>query len=113
MIRYLNPLYVTDKTSDQVKKIKNGIRTGTGMIGYFLITIATGEHDVLDILPVALFKQRSFRHRDYDVIGLAENEQAAFLLVKRIHEEYYDAFHTYSGIKTELLRRLGEQEKKN
>ena len=112
MIRYLKPLYVTDKTTDKVKKLKNGIRTGTGMVGMYLITIAANENDVFDILPVMLFKQRSFRHRDIDVIGLAEDELAAYMLVKRIHEDYFAVYGTYTGIRAELTKRLSEQEKK-
>ena len=113
MIRYLDPLYVTKNTEEKIKKLKFSLRTGAGMTGLYLITIASGENDVFDILPVMLFKQRPFRHRDHDVIGVAEDEQAAFKLVKRIHEEYYAAFQTYTGIRAELLKRLSEQEKRS
>ena len=73
---------------------------------------ASNQKDVYDILPITLFKQRAFRHRDYDVIGIAEDQNAAFLLVQRIHEEYFAVSDTYSGIRAAFEKRFGEQEKK-
>ncbi len=112
MIRYLEPLYVTEKSSGRVNEMKKKIRSGAGMIGLYLITLSSNEKDVFDIFSVAMMKQRSFRHRDLDVIGVAEDQEAAFLLVQRIHEEYYAVYHSYSGIRDELSARLAEQEKK-
>ena len=113
MIRYLKPLYLTDQTSDKVQTVKDALRTGSGLFGLFIITIAAGEKDVFDILPIALFKQRAFRHRDYDVIGIAQDQEAAFLLVQKIYEEYFATYSTYSGIREAFLKRFGEQEKKS
>ncbi|MBP5384963.1 MAG: hypothetical protein J6Y57_08335 [Lachnospiraceae bacterium] len=111
MIRYLEPLYTTTKTEKLVKKIRRAFSSGAGMTGIYLITIASNEKDVFDVFSVMLLKQRGFRHRDYDVIGIAESEEAAFSLVARIHDDYFRAFGSYDGIRQELLRRLHEQEK--
>ncbi|MBO4902510.1 MAG: hypothetical protein J5518_06935 [Lachnospiraceae bacterium] len=112
MIRYLEPLFTTEKTDGKVEKVKRSFQNGAGLINLYLITIASNEADVFDIIPVPLLKQRAFRHRDYDVIGLAEDQTAAFGLVQRIHEEYYKAFHSYTGIRAWLLEKLAEQEQK-
>lgn len=113
MIRYLDPLYTTDKTADKCEKVKNKIKIGAGFFGLFLITLSETEADVFDIYNVVLFKQRYFRHRDYDVIGIAESEEAAFDLVRRIHDDYFKVFGTYLGIKAELKSRLDMQETTN
>ena len=110
MIRYLNPLYTTDQTKEKTDVLKRSFRTGTGAVGLYLITIASNSQDVFDIIPIPLLKQRSFRHRDFDVIGLAESKEAAFLLVQRIYEDYYRVFSSYEGIRAELEARLEEQE---
>lgn len=110
MIRYLNPLYTTDKTAGKCEKIQRKMRMGAGLIGLYLITLSESESDVFDIYNVVLFKQRYFRHRNYDVIGVAESEEAAFDLVRRIHDDYFNVFGTYIGIKAELRSRLDEQE---
>ena len=112
MIRYLEPLYVTEKSSEKVDEMKRKIKWGAGMIGLYLITLSSNENDVFDIFSVVMMKQRSFRHRDLDVIGVAEDQEAAFMLVQRIHEEYYAVCHSYSGIRDALSERLCEQEKK-
>lgn len=113
MIRYLDPLYTTQKTEKKCDKVRNSIKKGAGLIGLYLITLSETEADVFDIYNVAFFKQRYFRHRDYDVIGIAESQEAAFELVKRIHTDYFNVFGSYIGIKEELKSRLDMQEKGN
>lgn len=111
MIRYLDPLYTTDKTAGKIDTVKRSFRLGSGAFGLYIITIASNTQDVFDIIPIPLFKQRALRHRDYDVIGVAESKEAAFLLVQRIYEEYYRVYNTYSGIRSELTDRLAGQER--
>lgn len=113
MIRYLDPMYTTEKTADKVTKVRSKIKIGAGMLGLYIISLSETESDVFDIYNVALFKQRYFRHRDYDIVGIAENEEAAYELVRRIHDDYFKAFGTYIGIKAELRARLDMQENKN
>ena len=99
MIRYLDSLYLTEAASAKVDKFKRNVRLGIGMVGLYVITVSSGEQDVFDIYPVTLFKQRSFRKRNYDVVGFAESEEAAFKLVQNIYEEYVLKNHTYSGMR--------------
>ena len=110
MIRYLKPLFTTEKTADKTDVLKRSFREGAGAFGYFLITIASNEQDVFDIIPIPLLKQRSFRHRDYDVIGLAESKEAAYTLVANIFAQYHAQYSSYDGIRKKLCEMLCEQE---
>ena len=106
MIRYLSPLYLTDKVTDKAEQICDRLEKGDLVFGTFVITLAESESDVFDIYNGLLFKQPAFRNRDYDICGLAESEEAAYELVCRIYMEYYKKFGTYSGLKSELVKRL-------
>ena len=75
MIRYLSPLYLTDKVTDKAEQICDRLEKGDLVFGTFVIT-------------------------------LAESEEAAYELVCRIYMEYYKKFGTYSGLKSELVKRL-------
>ncbi len=99
MIRYLDSLYLTEAATTRASKFKTNVHLGIGMVGLYVITISSGEKDVFDIYSVTLFKQRSFRKRNFDIIGFAENEEAAFKLVQSIYEEYYLRNRTYSGMR--------------
>ncbi len=112
MIRYLDPLYTTEKTAGKTDVVKRSFRYGSGAVGLYLITIASNEQDVFDIFPIPLLKQRAFRHRDHDVIGIAESKEAAFALVARIYGDYAHTYSTCAGIRSKLLDLLCEQEKK-
>ncbi len=111
MIRYLDPLFTTAKTEAKVEKVKEKIRTGAGMIGICLITIASNQKDVFDIIPAPMMKQPSFRKRDLYVVGIAQDKDAAFELVGRIYQEYHQVYSTYTGIRDALLEQFAEQEK--
>ena len=113
MIRYLDPLFTTKKTENRVEEIRRKIRTGAGMTGICLITVATTGKDVLDILPAPMMKQPSFRKRDLDVVGIAEDKDAAFELVGRIFAEYQKTFSTYTGLREALLAQFAGQEREN
>lgn len=99
MIRYLDPLFTTEQTTKKVGKFKFNVKYGIGMVGLYIITLSSNEKDVFDIYPVPLFKQRSFRKRDFDIVGFAESREAAFTLVQEIYEDYYRANRTYLGIR--------------
>ena len=113
MIRYLDPLFTTEKTESEVEKVKHKIRTGAGMIGIFLVTIASNGKDVFDIIPAPMMKQPSFRKRDLYVVGIAQDQEAAFELVGRIFAEYHQAYSTYTGIRDALLAQFAVQEREN
>lgn len=113
MIRFLKPLYTTEKMSEKTEEVCDGLENGALLFGTFVITLSETEADVFDIYNGLLFKQPAFRNRDYDVIGLAESEEAAYELVSRIYSDFNKAFGTYNGIKSELINRLSMQETEN
>lgn len=110
MIRFLNPLFTTETTYDTGDEVKSLINDGVGLSFVYVITLSENEADVFDIFNIMMFKQPVFRNRDYDIIGLAENEGAAYELVGNIISAYQRQYGTYSGIKSELRNRLDNQE---
>lgn len=104
MIKYSRNLYLTKQTEKKIDKIKWKLAAGAGMVGLQIITLAENETDLFDIYPVALFKQRYFRKRDYMIIGVAENKKAAVRLVERIITDCAKRSGTYENIRSAVLR---------
>jgi hypothetical protein len=99
MIRYIDDLYLTDKTSEKIKSIKRRLRLGAGIASLYVIMLSKNTNDVFDIVPAPMFKIRSFRHQDHLVIGLAESRRKAYDLVSRIVLDHYNATGQYTGLK--------------
>lgn len=105
MIVYREPLYLTSKTANRLRRIKVRLKLGAGMTGVSLITLSENKDDLFDIIPAALFKQRYLRKRDHEyvVIGIAENKRAAYKLVKLIINDVYNKTGSYKNIKSSFL----------
>ena len=99
MIKYIDDLYLTDKTEKKAESIKRKLRLGVGMAGMYVIMLSDNPKDVFDIVHASMFKIRSFRHRDHLVIGLAESKRKAYDIVTRIVLENYNATGLYTGLK--------------
>ncbi len=103
MIRYIDNLYVTDKLENKKNSIMRKLRLGIGMVSVNVITMASNETDVFDIIPAAMFKSYKLRHSDLLVVGLAESKKAAFLLVEKIIEEHFELTGKYSNLREDFL----------
>ena len=108
MIRYIDDLFLTEKTGKDLPKIKRKLRLGTGMTGLYFIMLSENPHDVFDIVPAPVFKQRSFRHRDHIIVGITENMKEAYSFVEDILMEHYDRTGKFTELKDGFIERYVE-----
>lgn len=107
MIRYIDRLFLTEKTEKDLPKIKRRLRLGTGMTGLYFIMLSDNGNDVFDIVAAPMFKQRRFRHKDHTIIGIAESMKKAYAMVEQIVIEHYKRTGFYTDLKDEFIRYYG------
>lgn len=95
MIIYSNNLYLTDKTKNNLEKIKKKIQSRSGMIGVVIIALSQNEKDAFELLFAPTFKGKIISRRDVYVCGVAENKEAAMDLVADMTEEYINSNQIY------------------
>lgn len=103
MIRYIDNLYLTDKTDKKLSGIKRKLRLGIGMPGMFVIMLSENDSDVFDIVPCSMFKIRKYRHMDHTIVGIAENRRSSYEIVERIITEHFNKTGRYTGLKDDFI----------
>ncbi|MCR5109169.1 MAG: hypothetical protein K6B28_13525 [Lachnospiraceae bacterium] len=106
MIRFCKKLFLTEKTERDLEKIRQKLYTGAGMTGIIFIELASNKKDVFDLIPAAMFKQKSFRSRDHFIIGIAENRRKCNDLVKDIVLEHFEATGSYENLRKDIEDRI-------
>lgn len=82
-------LYTTDKTKKMLPRIVQKMRRGKLQSGIWLITIASNEQNLLDIFQSIYYIQPMFAKLNPDIVGVAESEDAAKVLLQKITEDMY------------------------
>lgn len=82
-------LYTTEKTKKVLPRIVQKIRRGKLQPGIWLITIASNEQNLLDIFQSVYYIQPMFARLNPDIVGVAESEDAAKVLLQKITEDMY------------------------
>ncbi len=106
MIRYIDDLYLTEKTKRELGRIKRKLFLGTGMIKLYIIMLSDNPSDVFEIVPAAMFKYRKYRHMDHTVIGMAESRRKAYDIIGTLIREHYEETGVYTGLKEASMRRF-------
>ena len=88
-MRLAENLYTTEKTKKMLPRIMHKIRTGKLQSGIWLITIASNENNLLDIFQSLYYLQPMFQKMNPDIVGIAENEDAAKELLLQITSDVY------------------------
>ena len=89
MVEWSEKLFVSDKAKKKLKKIKKKLEKPDKIrFGAYLITLNTGESDLLDIYNILMFPARHFKKDEYDatIVGVAKSENDAMELAGRIME---------------------------
>lgn len=91
MIKFKDSLFLTNKTSKNVEKIKSDLVNGRFFTRACLITLALNEEDVFDIIPIINLKLKSHEFLDFTVIGLAENKREGIRLCAKLSTLYLES----------------------
>ena len=88
-MRWAVNLYTTEKTKRALPRIKHKLRTRRPQPGIFLITLASNEKNLLDLIQTVFYIQPMLQKMNPDIVGVAENEDAAKEMILKITEDVY------------------------
>ena len=88
-MKWYDDLYVGESIVHKTNKIKWKIRHNAGQINIYVITLASGEKNLLDIIPSHELLQKGYPKKQLYVIGLAKGYDEAVDLVVQMAEEAY------------------------
>ena len=89
-MRWAVNLYTTEKTKKKLPVIMQKIRKGKLQPGIWLITIASNEQNLLDLFHSACYLQPVFQRMNPEIVGIAQDEEAARELVLEIIKDVYE-----------------------
>lgn len=89
-MRWAENLYTTEKTKKKLPRIMQKVKKCRLQPGLHLITIASNTENLLDIFQSAFYIQPMFAKMNPDIVGIAENEDAAKELVVQILKDIYE-----------------------
>lgn len=82
-------LYVGESIVHKTSKIKWKIRHNAGQLNIYVISLASNEANLLDIIPAQELLQKGYPKRDMHVIGLAKGYDEAVDVAVSIVDEVY------------------------
>lgn len=89
-MRWAINLYTTEKTKRHLPMIMHKVRKKKLQTGITLITLAANKENLLDIFQSIYYIQPMFSKLNPDIVGIAENEDAAKELVVKILQDTYE-----------------------
>ena len=88
-MRWAVNLYTTEKTKKQLPRIIHKLKIRKMQPGIWLITLASNEKNLLDLFHAVYYVQPMLQKMNPDIVGIAENQDAAKELIVKITEDVY------------------------
>lgn len=95
-------LYVGESIVHKTNKIKWKICHNAGQLSVYVITLASNEQNLLDIIPAQELMQKGYPKQDLYVVGLAKGYEEAVEVAASIVDEVYQATGTF-GVRSYLV----------
>lgn len=89
-MRWAVNLYTTEKTKKKLPRIMQKVGKDKVQPGLHLITLASNKENLLDIFQGIFYIQPMLVKMNPDIVGIAENEDAAQELVIQILKDTYE-----------------------
>lgn len=86
---WYDDLYVGESIVHKTNKIKWKIRHNAGQLDIYVITLASNENNLLDIIPAQELLQKGYPKRRLYVVGLAKGYDEAVEVAVSIVDEVY------------------------
>lgn len=87
-MRWYEQLYVGDRAKKNRYSIIQAVREGKRR-GYYILTPASNENNLLDIYPALTLQQPYYKKQDLLIVGVAADYQDAAMLAGKIIEDVY------------------------
>lgn len=107
-MKWYDDLYVGESIVHKTNKIKWKIRHNAGQINIYVITLASSEKNLLDIIPSYELLQRGYPKKQLYVIGLAKGYDEAVEVAASVIDEVYrqtGAFEVASYLRKKRRRK--------
>lgn len=104
---WYDDLYVGTSIVHKTNKIKWKIRHNAGQLDIYVITLASNEQNLLDIIPAQELLQKGYPKKHLYVVGLAKGYEEALEVAVSIVGEVYGKTGTFA-----IRQFLSEKQKK-
>lgn len=107
-MKWYDDLYVGESIIHKTNKIKWKILHNAGQIRIYVITLASNDKNLLDIIPSQELMQKGYPKKDLYVVGLAEGYDEAVEVAASIIDEVYrqtGAFEVASYLREKKRRK--------
>ncbi len=88
-MNWYSDLYLGKSAREKKEKLIQKIESGKTPVNTYLLTLATGAHNQLEIIPAWNLKFEHNRGKLPLIVGIGYGRAEAFELVRRITEEVY------------------------
>ena len=88
-MKWYDDLYVGESIIHKTNKVRWKILHNAGQINIYVITLASNEQNLLDIIPSHELLQKGYPKKDLYVVGLAKGYQEAIETAVSIVDEVY------------------------
>ncbi len=107
-MKWYDDLYVGESIIHKTNKIKWKILHNAGQIRIYVITLASNDKNLLDIIPSQELMQKGYPKKDLYVVGLAKEYDEAVEVAASIIDEVYrqtGAFEVASYLREKKRRK--------
>lgn len=111
-MKYYHALYVSDALMLEKEIIKHKIERNEWQLNKYLIVLTKNEQNHLEFFDAVLLLQKAVSKEDLFVVGIADGQQGALELIRRITEEVY-AETKGADIRKYLLQKQQEYEERS
>ena len=87
--------FLTGETVKKPEKIKKKLDAGKFVYGIYLLTLSDNPDNLMDIIPAAMFLQKSFYGICPTIIGMANGKDEALEMVRSLIENVYTETGTF------------------
>ena len=87
MIRWLDPLYVSESAKQDLERTKRRIKRHRGLLDIYVLILSTNRSDQIDIIHANYLLQPWFVHRELIVVGIAKSKWESVQLAVRLVDE--------------------------
>lgn len=87
MIRWLEPLFVSESAVKEQKRLVKRIKKRRGLLDIYVLMMPANDEDQLEIMNANYLLQPWYQKRDVTIVGLAKTKQSAVELLIRMVDE--------------------------
>lgn len=89
-MKYYEHLYIGAGITKNKEKILRKLEKNRPILNLYVIVLAHQEQNHLEIFDSTLLVQKIFKKEEQFVVGIADGQEEAFMLVEQITQEVYE-----------------------